>query len=249
MLVCALCRIPARSCSSVARGRARRACGACAGAGLQCRAVISGLAGHARRCLTVLTMAGTCPPMASGDWTPSYCKTTVGGGNATRSTTAGADVMWKTQFDSIKEDFKDVPAAYAADTFCGKDKVKTGAGEDWLCAYAKFAATVSNQCGKDTDCSKGGIGPACESYTAMMSAVCSLTADEIKTKVDKSRTDGNCADKKDGGGEFSPPSADTTAAVVVTTPAPAAASGSSPMWALALAACLFAGVPAVSRSV
>ena len=168
MLVRALGRIPARSCSSVARGRARRACGACAGAGLQCRAVISGLAGHARRCLTVLTMAGKCAAMASGDWTPSYCKATVGSGN---TTTAGADAVWTGQFDGVKAIFNDVPAAYATDAFCGKDKVKAGAGEDWLCAYAKFTLTVSNQCGKDTDCSKGGIKPACESYTAMHAGV------------------------------------------------------------------------------
>ena len=190
MLVRALGRIPARSCSSVARGRARRACGACAGAGLQCRAVISGLAGHARRCLTVLTMAGQCEKMAYDGWTLSHCKTAL----APSNTTAAADLVWTTSLDVLKESFKDLPATYATDDFCGKDKLQNPGepGGDWFCAYAKFTLTVSNQCGKDTDCSKGGIKPACESIAAMHTMVCTLTADESKTKVDKARTDGNC---------------------------------------------------------
>ena len=183
--------------------------------------------------------------MASGDWTPSYCKSRL-----PANTTAAADAMWKNKFDEAEGFAKDVPAFYAEDSFCGKDKVKAGAGDDWFCAFAKWYFTVSDQCGKDTDCSKGRIEPACESLAAMHAAVCTLTAAESKTKVDKARTDKNCVDKKDGGGEFSPPSdAAATTAAPATTPAPAAASGSSPMWALALAACLFAGVPAVSRSV
>ena len=74
----------------------------------------------------------------------------------------------------------------------------------------------------------------------MMTAVCNLTTDEIKTQVDKELIDGRCKNQTDGGIAFSP---------LVTpeaTPAPtlSAASGSSPMWALALAACLFSVVPA-----
>jgi len=98
-------------------------------------------------------------------------------------------------------------------------------------------------CNKDWDCSSRYKlpQPACESVSAMMTAVCNLTPDEIKTLVEHTHFQGWCKNKTNGGIEFSP---------LVTpeaTPAPtlSAASGSSPMWALALAAFLFSAVPAV----
>ena len=75
----------------------------------------------------------------------------------------------------------------------------------------------------------------CESVTAMMTATCTLTADEIKTFVDKYRTDRYCKNKADGGEEFSPP-------VIIT---PSSSKGSSLMLALALAATLLSAMPAV----
>ena len=100
-----------------------------------------------------------------------------------------------------------------------------------------------HDCKKDWDCSEFGKlpKPACESVSAMMTAVCNLTPDEIKTLVEQTYFLGWYKNKTNGAIEFSP---------LVTpeaTPAPtlSAASGSSPMWALALAAFLFSAVPAV----
>ena len=111
----------------------------------------------------------------------------------------------------------------------------------WACAefyqkvYGKF------DCKTDWVCATRDPMPACESVSAMMTAVCNLTPDEIKTLVEHTHFQGWCKNKTNGGIEFSP---------LVTpeaTPAPtlSAASGSSPMWALALAACLFSAMPAV----
>ena len=64
----------------------------------------------------------------------------------------------------------------------------------------------SYACTKDwtsADCGANDV-EACESVSAMMTAVCNLTADEITTKVAKRKTDGYCKNKADGGKEFSP---------------------------------------------
>jgi hypothetical protein len=194
-------------------------------------------------------MAGTCPPMVSGDFTPSFCKVKATGQNATITTTAQADAMFKTYpykgfTNSMTDDAKIDLKRFYETLFCGQDKVKAEPANDWRCGFFKYVVT-SRQCAKATTCPISP-SPACESFNAMMTAVCTLTADEVKAEVAKAKTDGSCKDKADGGIEFK---AEAAAAAPTTTPKPAAASGSSPMWALALAACLFAGVPAVSRSV
>jgi hypothetical protein len=121
----------------------------------------------------------------------------------------------------------------------GEYQVKSGVDTAWACAFLYTKVYGKFDCKKDWDCSARDPMPACESISAMMTAVCKLTADEIKTKVDKRKTDGYCKNKADGGMEFA-------ATTPKTTPAPTlgATSGSSPMWVLALAACLFSAVPA-----
>jgi len=187
-------------------------------------------------------MAGKCPAITTSSWTPSMCKSKFAPANATAALVDSTWTPTKTAVDKTVDD----PAAFYK-TGCGDGKVKAGADNAWVCAYSAMqAAQITFGCNKDTDCTKTLL-PACESMTAMLTGVCTLTADEIKTAVDKAKTDGGCKNKADGGLEFAPPAAATTAPS--TTPTPAAASGSSPMWALALAACLVAGAPAVSRSV
>jgi len=185
---------------------------------------------------------GKCPAMASGDFTPSYCKVQAAGQNATITTAAAADLMFKGFKDSMDEQAKDSKKYY--ETLCGTGKVKADAAIDWHCGVFKFTVT-SYMCNKDTTCPLATPLPACETWTTLMTAVCDLTAAEIKGAIASAKTNSGCKDKADGGIEFTAEGA----AAPATTPAPAAASGSSPMWALALAACLFAGVPAVSRSV
>ena len=193
-------------------------------------------------------MAGKCPAITTSSWTPSMCKSTFAPANATAALVDATWTQTKTAVDTTVDD----PAAFYK-IFCGDGKVKAGADNAWVCAYAAMqAAQITFGCNKDTDCKKTII-PACESWTAMATGVCTLTADEITAAVaaaKKQGEDGGCINKADGGLEFAPPAAAAaTTAPPATTPKPAAASGSSPMWALALAACLVAGAPAVSRSV
>ena len=121
--------------------------------------------------------------------------------------------------------------------------VKDGVDNAWACGHAYALLYGEFDCKEDWDCSRWDKlpKPACESISAMMTAVCNITADQIQTNVDEQRRQGKCKNKTDGGVEFSP---------LITpeaTPAPtlSAASGSSPMWALALVACLFSAVPTV----
>ncbi len=116
--------------------------------------------------------------------------------------------------------------------------VKDGVDNAWACEYAYTLVGGVYYCNKDWNCDEADV-LECDSFSAMMAAVCTLTADEIKKEVDSARTNNGCAND---GEKFSPPPAATT--VIVTTPAPSAASGSSPMWVLALAACLFSALPA-----
>jgi hypothetical protein len=167
------------------------------------------------------------------------------------STAAKVDNLFVAALSEFKDSTYDAAGAalwYGSYCSSGTDSeilVKNGVDTAWACAefyqkvYGKFG------CKKDWVCSvsRERPMPACESISAMMTAVCKLTADEIKTKVDKRKTDGYCKNKADGGMEF----AAAAATSPKTTPAPAisATSGSSPMWALALAACLFSAMPAV----
>lgn len=169
------------------------------------------------------------------------CKDEAGGSSST------ADNV-DTEFTKMLSGMKDNAAfsgriwygSYCGDK-AGQVQVKAGVTNDWACAEFYSAVLNSFDCDTEWVCTDGDKVedvPACESITEMMTATCTLTADEIKSKVDKRRTDGYCKNKADGGEEFSPP-------VIVPPPPPSAASNLSPMWALALAASLFSAVPAV----
>jgi hypothetical protein len=203
-----------------------------------------------------LTLAENCPAGVTKAFTPSACKD-----NTTAPSTAAGGSKVDDDFVAALGEFKQYTYDAAGATlwygsYCGdKDGevlVKTyqnGVDDDeakaWACAefyqkvYGKF------DCKTDWVCATRDPMPACESVSAMMTAVCKLTADEIKTKVDKRRTDGYCKNKADGGMEWAAPAAATTSSKTTPDAAISAASGSSPMWALALAACLFSAMPAV----
>lgn len=194
-----------------------------------------------------MTLAENCPAGVTEAFTPSMCK-----GEATvppwynTSTAAKVDDLFVTALTEYK-DYDDATVGVWYGSYCGdKDGevlVKAGVDTAWACAefyqkvYGKF------DCKKDWVCSARDPRPACESISAMMTAVCKLTADEIKTKVDARRAGGYCKNKADGGMEFA--AAAATSPKTTTAPTPSATSGSSPMWALALAACLFSAMPAV----
>ena len=150
-------------------------------------------------------------------------------------------------FVAALAEHKDNVAAAAVwyGSYCGADAggeylVKVGVDTAWACAQFYQVVYGKFDCKKDWVCSARDPRPACESISAMMTAVCKLTADEIKTKVDANKAGGYCKNKADGGMEFAATSPKTTPA-----PTPSATSSSSPMWALALAACLFSAMPAV----
>jgi hypothetical protein len=178
--------------------------------------------------------------ITTSSWTLSQCKSTYAPLNATA---ALVETVWTSVKSSVDKMVGD-PSTFYKDA-CGDGKAKVDADKAWLCVLAAVqGAQMMFGCNKDTNCTKNP-DLACESYSAMMTAVCNLTADEVKAKVDDTKTASNCKNKADGGLDFAPPAAAATTSPS-TTPNPAASSGSSPMWALALAACLVAGAPAVS---
>jgi len=131
------------------------------------------------------------------EWTPSVCKEKVGGNASTAA--ARVDATWtamKTAYDS-----------YDPDTFyhsmCGFGKVKVDADIAWACASFQAEVVHTFGCHPDRDCTKTVSAWACESLSAMLTAVCTLAADEIKTTVASLKTVGSCKDKTDGGLEFS----------------------------------------------
>jgi len=125
-------------------------------------------------------------------------------------------------------------------TKCATDRAagKPAKGDSKACEYA----AKTNSC--FTTCACEAV--SCDGFSSLPSNSPATVEqnDAYVQGVCDMMSDNNCGSFKCGGS-----AAPTTAPAPATTPAPAAASGSSPMWALALAACLFAGVPAVSRSV
>ena len=119
---------------------------------------------------------------------------------------------------------------------CPADKVKAGVGCDWACAMLGRVTLNTFGCNKDTNCAASvwTQSPACESMTAMLTAVCDQTEAEIKTIVDGKKTAGACKAKADGGVEFALPTVAVGTTAPTTTPAPSAASSASPLWTLAL---------------
>ena len=200
--------------------------------------------------LTILSMAGTCPAMVTGSWTPSMCRTEFPVAQ-NMTTPAMVNTVWKDTIANDEQNLAAVGVWYGS--YCGDKggevQVKGDSGTSWACGYYKAMRMRDKSfgCDKDTVCSADAKIESCESVSAMMTAVCTLTADEITAKVAERKTGGYC---KDGGLEVSSAAAAVTTAAPGSTPTPkpAAASESSPMWALALAACVFSAVPAVHRN-
>jgi len=154
-------------------------------------------------------MAETCYAMvtgvtnADGSFTPSTCKDEA-------STAAMVDTEFTQMLSGMKDNAASSGVWYGS--YCGDKagevQVKADATNDWACAKFYMDVLNSFDCDNDWVCTEGDKVEdveACESVTAMMTATCTLTADEIKTKVDKRRTDGYCKNKADGGEEFAPP--------------------------------------------
>ena len=137
-------------------------------------------------------MTGTCRKMESGSFTPSMCKKEAGGLN--NSTTASVDAQFPAYIKTMKDTIAD-PKKYV-ENFCCAGKVAADADivKAWACEFMYMQVRNVYYCNKDWKC---GANPeedvaACDSLSAMMTAVCTLTADEIKTEVDKARDSGGC---------------------------------------------------------
>ena len=152
-------------------------------------------------------MAETCPVMKAGSFTPSMCKSEAGGNS---STAALVDAHFASILAGYKEGAAD-PATYYP-RLCGQDvKVKAGVDNGWACAYYYVLIRNVYYCNKDWVCGSNPEEdkPACESMSAMLTAVCDTTADKIKGEIDSARAGGACKNKADGGEEFAPPAPPT----------------------------------------
>lgn len=145
-----------------------------------------------------------------------------------------------------KEALKDVAACTVAYSTLGCDKPKSGADCAWACAYYSKEMDEFFGCNNnDTKCNvnNGAKLLSCESMSAMFTAVCNKTAAEIEVLVAKGKSDGKCANKADGGVDFSPPSVVPIAGVQNN----AASGGLSPMWSLGIAVCLVSAAASTLR--
>jgi len=88
--------------------------------------------------------------------------------------------------------------------FADPGRLKVAPGCEWACAWANMEVKQALDCSGNEGSFKCGDWwwPSCESMTAMMTAICTDSAETIKTEIDQIRGDGNCKNTADGGVVF-----------------------------------------------
>ena len=206
-------------------------------------------------CACDFTSAGSCPTIAAS-FTPSF-----GGDNCMDVTAAHVDTMFSNKLSEhaqagnatgagCKEYYKNI---WNGDIGCFEDpdRIKAAPGCDWACAWANMEVKQATDCTGNAGKFKCGEWwwPSCEDMSAMMTAVCTDSAETIKTEIDQIRNDERCKNTANGGVRFNPtiatatPPAPTTPAPTTTpTPVTTGSTGAAPRRASAVALVLAAAV-------